>query len=67
MSIFFPFVSDDGFSRIHVHHPTMRENHRYARSGLTRRVLYFWDEKFLTRSSMCIEDNKKKYWFFINI
>ena len=51
MSIFFIFVSDDWFSRNHVRHPTMRENHRDAQSGSTRRVS--------TRSSMCIEDNKK--------
>ena len=43
-----------------IHHPTMRENHRDTQSDLTRRVLYFLDKKFLTRSSMCIEDNKKK-------
>ena len=59
MSIFFIFVSVDWFSGNHVHHPTMRKNHRDARSGLTRRVLYFLDNKILTRSSMCIEDNKK--------
>jgi len=45
MSIFFIFVSDDWFSRNHVHHQTMRENHRDARSGLTRRVLYFLTKK----------------------
>ena len=50
---------DDWFLRNHVHHPTMRENHRNARSGLTRRVLYFFGQKISTRSSMCIEDNKK--------
>ena len=27
------------------HHPTMRENHRDSRSGLTRRVLYFFGQK----------------------
>ena len=68
MSIYFIFVSDNWFSRNRVHHPTMRENHRDARSGLTRQVLYFFfDKKILTRSSMCIEDNMKNYWYFINI
>ena len=59
MSIFFVSVTDNWFSRNHVHHPIMRENHRDARSGLTRRVLYFFGQKILTRSSMCIEDDKK--------
>ena len=59
MNIFFIFLSDDWFSRNHVHHPTMRKNHRDTRSGLTRRVLYFIGQQILTRSSMCIEDNNK--------
>ena len=45
MRIVFIFVADDWFSRNHVHHPIMRENHRDARSGLTRRVLYFFGQK----------------------
>ena len=43
--IFFIFVSDDWFSRNHVHRLTMRENHRDARSGLTQRVFYFFGQK----------------------
>ena len=64
MSILLLFVSDDWFSLNHVHHPTMRENHRDAGSGLIERVLYFFfflSKKMLTRSSMCIEDYKKNY------
>ena len=64
MSILFIFVSDDWLLRNYVHHPIMRENHRYARSGLTRRVLYFFNKKILTRSSMCIENNKRKLLVF---
>ena len=45
MSIFFIFVSEDWFSRNHVQHPSMRENHRDAQSGLTRRVLHFYQQK----------------------
>ena len=39
------FVTDDWFLRNHIHHPTMRENYRDARSDLTRRVLYFFLQK----------------------
>ena len=45
MSIFFIFVPDYWFSRNRVHHPKMRENHGDARSGLTRRVLYFFGQQ----------------------
>ena len=45
MSIFFILVLDDWFSRNHVHYLTMVENHRDAQSGLTRRVLYFLENK----------------------
>ena len=41
----FYFVWDDWFSRNHVYHPTMRENLRDARGGLTRRVLYFFGQQ----------------------
>ena len=62
MKILFLSVSDDWFLQNHVHHPTMRDNHRYAQSDLTLQVLYF-SGQILARSSMRIEDNKKKVVF----